>query len=207
MSSVKNILEDTVKTSVNNICGNFSSQLSDWLRDEKDVVVSPEEICLAFDVPYKSSSTPGTHASNIQTQLPNYYAGAVTPSKKKTGGRTRKNIDPDAKKCEYVMSRGKTPGKVCEKPVSGDENVIGADRFCKQCLVKAAVQKILEKPDDKQVVQPPSRENDSVFIPEKAKTKDDELQVVEITGKPGWFKEENHGFIVQQTSDNEIIDL
>ena len=205
MSNGKNIFEETIKTTVNNFCGNYAAHLSSWLNENKNVEVTPEEICSCFDVPYKPPSTPGVHsAASIQTQLPNYYSGAVTPSKKK-GGRTRKNIDPNAPQCEYTLSRGDNSGARCKNPVYGEEGVIGADRFCKACLRKAAVKKILEKPDDKPVVKPPTREGDSISCDNKPANKSEELSVVQIDGRPGFFKEENHGFIVEQTEDGQII--
>ena len=204
MSSGKNVFEETIKSTVNSFCGNYASHLSNWLSENKSVEVTPEEICSCFEVPYKPPSTPIHSAAALQTQLPNYYSGAVTPSKKK-GGRTRKTVDPNAPKCEYTLSRGDNSGKRCENPVYGEEGVIGADRFCKQCLRKAAVKKILEKPDDKPVVKPPSREGDSISCDNKLESKPEELSVVQIDGRPGFFKEENHGFIVEQTEDGQII--
>ena len=205
--NAKNVFEDTLKTTMNNFCSNYSNHVSQWLSEEKNIEVTPEELCSCFDLPYKPPSTPGISAASIQTQMPNYYAntGAITPSGKKKGGRTRKNVDPNAKKCEYKMTRGKSEGKQCENPILDDENVIGGDRYCKQCLGKAAVKKILEKPDDKPVVKPPTREGDSVSCNDKQKSKPDELSVVAIEGKPGWFREENHGFIVEQTDAGEIV--
>jgi hypothetical protein len=136
--------------------------------------------------------------------LPNYYSGALTPSKKK-GGRTKKNTDPNAPKCEYTLSRGDNEGKRCDNNICGEEGVFGSDRFCKQCLRKAAVKKILEKPNDKPVVKPPTREGDSIACNNKSESKQAELEVVEIEGRPGFFREKNNGFIVEQTEDGNII--
>ena len=207
MSSVKNIVEETFKNTTNAICSNYSRQLSEWLQENKNVEVSPEEICIAWEVPYRAPSTPNIPSGvSVQTQLPNYYAGTgtVSPSKKRTAGRTKKIEDPSAPKCEYKMTRGKTPGKNCDNTVLGDDS-LGADRFCKSCLKKAAVQKIIEKPDDKSRVNPPSLPGNSVSIPQEPDVKKDEIAVIEIEGKPGWFKEQKYGFIIEQKSDSVII--
>lgn len=202
--SVKNAVEENLKSAVHHVCGNYSRQLSEWLQENKKVEVSPEEICSAWDIPYRPPTTPITAGVPAQTQLPNYYSGAVSPAKKR-GGRTKKTANPDGPKCEYKMTRGKNPGKRCENAVLGDETN-GADRYCKNCITKTTVQKLLEKPDNKSTVQAPSIPGTSIHVGEDTTSKaDKEINVVSIEGKDGWFKEVNHGFIVQQDSDANII--
>ena len=103
------------------------------------------------------------------------------------------------------MTRGKNPGKPCGNPVLGDSVTLGSDRFCKACLKKAAVQKILEKSDDKSTVKPPVLPGSTITVPEKEVPKNDEISVIEISGKPGWFKETNHGFIIEQPNEGTIV--
>ena len=205
MSSVKNVVEESVKNAINSVCSNYSRQLSDWLQENKNVEMTSEEICSLWEVPYCPPSTPGIPSgASVTTRLPEYYAGAVSPAKKR-GGRTKKTVDPNAPKCQYKMTRGKNPGKECGNQVLGDGVTLGADRFCKACLKKAAVQKQLEKSDDKSTVKPPVLPGTSITVPEKEEPKTDEISVIEISGKPGWFKDTNHGFIIEQTTEGNIV--
>jgi len=206
MSSVKNIVEETIKETVNNVCSNYSRQLSEWLQENKNVEISPEEICVAWDVPYRTPSTPGIPSgAAVRTQLPDYYSGTgtVSPAKKR-GGRSKKVEDPSASKCQYKMTRGKNPGKCCDNAVLGD-GTLGSEKYCKSCLKKAAVQKLLEKPDDKSTMQPPSIPGNSVKVPKETDIDKEEISVIEIEGKPGWFKEQKHGFIIEQKTDAVIL--
>ncbi len=204
--SVKNVFEETIKK----FCGDVSHQLSSWLEKEKNVDISPEEICSFFDVTYKPPSTPGLPSgSAVQTKMPNlpdYYAGTgVSPAKKRGGGRSKKVVDPDAPVCEYITTRGQNPGTRCSKQVANDGSK-GSDRFCKQCLKKAAVKAIIEGPATKSTVQPPVLQGGVVKMPEEPKNEpqNDELQVIEIEGHPGKYREVNHGFIVQQGEDGSL---
>lgn len=207
MSSVKNVVEESVKNAINSVCSNYSRQLSEWLQENKNVEITSEEICSLWDVPYCPPSTPGIPSgASVTTRLPEYYAGAVSPAKKR-GGRTKKTVDPNAPKCQYKLTRGKKEniGKECGKPVLADGVTHGADRFCKACLGKAAVQKLLEKSEDKSTVKPPVLPGSSITVPEKEEAKTDEISVIEISGKPGWFKDTNHGFIIEQTKEGNIV--
>jgi len=201
MSTVRNTFEETVKCFV----ANCSQQLSEWIREHKDVDISPEEICAAFEVPYRQASTPSMSGSSIQTVLPNmpsYYSGTVSPAKKK-GGRTKKTVDPNASKCEYKMTRGANSGKTCDTPVSND-GTPGSDRFCKACLKKAAVKSIVEGSSTKSTVQPPQVSGNSISIDSNPQEKNEELQVVNIPGQEGWFRETNYGFIVHPETTGSI---
>lgn len=205
-SSVKSSLEETIKK----FLGDVSNQFSEWLQEEKGVEVSPEEICAFFEVQYKPPSTPGLPTgSSIQTQmpnLPNYYAGTgVSPAKKKGGGggRSKKVIDPSLPTCEYIYTRGKTPGKHCPNQVANDDTN-GSDRFCKQCLKKVAVQSKLEGTSSKATVKPPVLPGNSVKVTEDSSDKNGELQVIEIEEHPGKYKEVNYGFIVEQGENGRV---
>ena len=85
MSSIKNVFEETVANTVNGFCGTISTQLSAWLSENKQVEVTPEEICLALDVPFRGSSAgmPGSTVQTVMPTLPNYYAGTGNPTPKK----------------------------------------------------------------------------------------------------------------------------
>lgn len=205
MSSVRNTLEETFKSAATGFCANFSHQLSEWLRENKQVDISPEELCAAFDIPYRQASTPSMSGTRtVLPSIPDYYSGtAVSPVKKK-GGRSKKAVDPNAAKCEYKMTRGTNSGKTCDTPVSNDGS-LGSDRFCKACLKKAAVKSLLETTSGKSTVQPPQIPGNSTTVnalPEEKK--DEELSVIPIDGQDGWFRETNHGFIIRQEENGSI---
>lgn len=205
MSSVKSVFEETVKSTVENFCATFSHQMSEWLKDNKDVEVTPEELCSAFNINYRHPSTPGVPAgASVQTTLPNipnYFGAGVSPAKKK-GGRTKKDPNPDLPKCEYVMTRGKSSGNRCENPVQGD-GTLGADKYCKGCLKKAAVKSKLEDAPAKSTVQPPSLPNTSVKVTDEPTNMATELSVVAF--QDGKFRETTHGFIITQKEDGTLF--
>ena len=207
MSTVKNAFEETLKSSVDGFFSNFSHQMSDWLREHKEVEISPEELCVALTIPYRPASTPSMNGSSVQTVLPNvmpaYFSGTGSPSSsttKKKGGRAKKVADSNLANCEYKMTRGKNQGTPCPNKVCGDGSV-GADHYCTACLKKAAVKKLLEGQAPSSTVQPPQMPGSSVSIETANDEKPNELQVVELPGRPGWFREANHGFIIHQGAD------
>lgn len=207
-SSVKSILEESVKNTVTNFCGGFSHQLSGWLKENKEIEISPEELCQAFEIPYQPS-TPGSYpnGSSVQTKMPNmpnYYAGTGATTPKRKGGRSKKTVDPNLPTCSYVLVRGKNSGAKCPNPVSG-EDIKGGNEYCKQCLKKAAVKTALEEGTSKPTVQPPQMPGSVVDIPTNVPEKNDELQVVEIPGEPGLYREVTYGFIVQPNSEDGSI--
>ena len=209
MSNAKNFIEDSVKTNVTNLILAMSNHLSNQLAN-KDIEVSPEEICSFFDVAYRPASTPSYNTgASVQTQMPSipgYLTGAgISPAaNKKKGGRSKKGADPNAAQCEYTLSRGKSSGQRCPNTVANDES-LGSDRFCKACLKKAAVKSLLEAPSSKSTVPPPILPGATVKGMEETEHPKDVLQVVPLDGYPGFFRETKYGFIVQQTEDENII--
>lgn len=208
-SSVKSVLEENLRGVVQNVVSGYSSQLSNWLREHKDVEVSPEELCAAFEVPFKTPQTPGgvpsgAQISTIMPNLPNYYAGSGVTTPKKKGGRAKKTVDNNLPTCSYVMARGQNVGKQCNNSVVGDGVTQGGDKYCKACLKKAAVKSSLEGNTSKSSMHAPSIPGSTVEIPSSVASKNDELQVVAIPGQEGRFREVHHGFIVEQTSDGSV---
>lgn len=207
-SSVKNILEDNLRGVVQNVVSGYSNQLSNWLREHKDVEITAEEICTAFEVPFKTPQTPGAPSgaqiTTIMPNLPNYYAGTGVTTPKKKGGRGKKVVDNNLPMCSYVMARGLNQGKQCPNPVVGDGVTQGGDKYCKICLKKAAVKSSLEGTSSKSVVAPPVLPGSTVEIPSNVSSKNDELQVLAMPDHPGRFREVQHGFIVEQNSDGSI---
>ena len=208
-SSVKKVLEDSCRTMVESTLACYSTQVANWLRDNKDVEVTAEEVCQAFDVPFKPvSTTPATPVSAAVTAaMPDYFAkNEVSSTPKKRGGRTKKTVDVNLPTCSYVMVRGKSSGKQCTGTVLGDGSV-GSDKYCKNCLKKAAVKETLEGNTTKATVQPAVLPGSTVEIPETNVAKNDELQVMPIPGQDGKFREMTHGFIVEPSSDGSITAL
>jgi len=207
-STAKNVFEETVKSTVDTFCSTYSNHLSAWLAENKSVECTPEELCEAFNVAFKAPSNRGVPSgATVQTQmpnLPNYYAGTGVTTPKKRGGRTKKAVDMSLPQCEYKMSRGKSAGKRCENRVLGDDT-LGADRYCKTCLGKKAVKNVLEQDETKSTVQPPVLPGSVVNVPENEEDKNDELSVVAIPDRDGYFRETKYGFIVQQQEDGTVF--
>ena len=207
-SSVKTVLEENVRTVVNNVVSGYCGQLSNWLREHKDVEVSSEELCTAFEVPFKSPQTPaGAQVSTItptMPNLPNYYSGTGVTTPKKRGGRTKKNADTNLATCSYVMTRGQNPGKQCSNQVVGDNVTPGGDKYCKVCLKKASVKSALDGTSSKSTVQPAVLPGSTVEVPANLEAQKNELQVMPIPGQDGKYREMNHGFIVEQGADGSI---
>ena len=202
--SAKNAFEQTLKNAVDGFWSGFSHQLSDWLRENKGVETSPEEICSVCNVPFRPASTPaGSTVTTVMPNIPSYYSGTVSPAKKK-GGRSKKPADPSAAKCEYTMSRGKNQGQRCDAVVAND-GTVGSDRFCKACLKKAAVKALVEGSSSKSTVQPPHIPGTTVAVSEDASPQSTELNVVQIPDRDGYFREATHGFIVHQTKEGTIV--
>ena len=210
-SSVKQVFENTTKS----FCSDLSHQLSDWLKNNKDIEIPPEEICAALDAPYRPPSTPGMNGSSVQTVLPNVnsmpqYFSTESPSSsagaKKKGGRAKKVVDPNLPKCTYKMSRGKNAGTPCPNTVSNVAGTLGSDRYCTACLKKASVQKELAEAAPNTTLQPPQLPGGSVSIDSQGNPdKTPELQVVEIAGRSGWYRETTHNFCVQQEEGGNIV--
>ena len=204
-TSVKSVFEKTV----NNFVGSVSSHLSDWLKEHKEVEISSEEICTAFNVPFKPPVTPGLPAAaSMQTQMPNipgYFTGTGA-SPKRRGGRQKKTYSSDHPKCTYIFTRGKSAGKQCNGPVLMDGSP-GSEHYCKSCLKKSAVQAALKDNTDNTKVTAPVIPGETVPVKETKDKTQDELSVVPVEGRDDVYRETNHGFIVKQEEDGNIYVL
>lgn len=203
MSSVKQMLEENIKKSVENVISNYADQLSTWLTENKEVEVTREELCEFFEVPLKTPQTPN-HMPNgsMVPQMPNYYGTVSTP--KKRGGRTKKPTDSNLPKCKYLMSRGKKAGEQCTSTILND-GTPGADQYCKACLKKAAVKAELAGTSGKSTVQPAELPGGSVDVEEQEKSSNHELQAVAIEGRDGYFRETTHGFVVRNEDSGIVV--
>jgi len=203
-TSVKSVFEKTV----NNFVGSVSSHLSDWLREHKQIEISSEEICTAFNIPFKPI-TPGLpSAAATQTQMPHipgYFTGTGSSPRRRTGrgGRQKKVYSSDHPKCIYIYTRGKAEGKQCNMPVLMDGS-LGSQHYCKSCLKKASVQSSLKNNSDNTKVTPPIIPGETVPIKENKQETQDELSVVPIEGRSDIYRETGHGFIVMQEEDGNI---
>ena len=221
-------LKDLLSTSVSDFFVNHvANHLSEWLKTNKSVAVTPEEVCSAFGVAYTPRSTMAglPQSANMPTQMPNlpgYFAGTGTsPSAGGKGagkaaggggggGRKKAPVDPNGPKCIYAFQRGNKKGDVCGEPVAGG-GVTGGDQYCKSCLKKKTVQgKVVGGSSSRSTVQPPNVPNGMVSIPdddEPTETADNTINVVPISGEPNMFKEVNHGFILRQDQDGTVVAL
>lgn len=207
MASNNNVFEQNVR----NLCASFTQQISDYLRENKNCDCPPEELCAAMNLPVRPASTPGMTGSSVTTKLPtlnapDYFNGSVSPAKKK-GGRGKKVANSNLPKCQYKKTRGNHPGSTCENTVLGDGS-LGADRYCKACLTKAAVKKELNgETSTKSKLSAPSLGN-VVNISEdepSSSNSRNEINCVPLEGEPGRYRETNYGFIVEQHADAGVV--
>lgn len=213
-------LKDSFSTTVSEFFVNqVASQLSEWLKSNKDLDVSPEEICSAFDIAYTPRATMAglPQSANMPTQMPNlpgYFAGtgaSPAPGGKgsgRGGGRKKAPVDPNAPKCTYTFQRGNKKGENCDEPVAGS-GVPGGDKYCKNCLKKKTVQnRVASGSSDRSTVQPPTVPNGMVSVPdqEPADGGDNTINVVPIPGSD-LYKEVNNNFILRQDPDGTVVAL
>lgn len=191
-----------------------STHLSSWLQENHNVEVTPEDICGAFSVPYapKTPSHGYPAAASVGTQMPNipgYFQNTGAAPAKKTRKKTTK-ADPNGPKCIYVFQRGKAnkKGTTCGQPVDGGGDP-GSDQYCKQCLKKKTVQKIIYGGDgDKKTVQPTNLPGGMVEVPETT-TEDSTttINAVPIEGRPNVYYDQDNGFVLEQLDDGSLVAL
>lgn len=207
MSTTSKNVFSTVITDfyVNTVC----SQLVAWLKTNKGVEVTPEELCQAFDVPYvpKTIMSGLPQAANTPVQMPGYMHGTGASPNRRKGGRKKKIVDPNAPKCQYTFQRGKRQDELCGDACEANPSILGSDRYCKTCLKKKTVIKELESGAGSSVntVAPPAPPSGYAPIPQQNKPREFSLDVVEIEGQPGFYRDIRRGFIIQKLSDETIV--
>ena len=219
-TTLKNVFSTTVSEFFVN---HVANHLCEWLQNNKEVEVTPEELCSAFGCAYtpRVAMAGLPQSANMPTQMPNlpgYFAGtgaSPAPSAGKSGkggGRKKAPVDPNGPKCVYAFQRGNKKGEVCGEPVAGPGQP-GGEMYCKNCLKKKTVSaKVATGSSGRSTVHPPSVPGGMVSIPdddddEENGATDNTLNVIPIQGNPGMFKELNHGFIVRQEHDGTIVAL
>lgn len=205
-TTAKNIFEDTIK----NFVGTVSAHLSDWLKEHKEIEISSEEICTAFNVPFKPPITPGLPSAmnfqgNVPINMPPYMKGTGM-SPKRRGGRQKKKYDENHPKCIYKFQRGDKEGQQCNTPVLSDGS-LGADIYCKNCLNKAGVKKELRQNPSKSKVNAPSLDDNVVSVGSPQDKPQEEIKVHEIDDRPGFYRELKYGFIVFQDTDGSLTTM
>ncbi len=212
-SNMKNSLETTLKTFITD----YSEHLSQWLGSNKNVEVSAEEICAAFDCPCPSSSSLSARrqsgvgvsagvggpsgSGSVGTQMPNYFSDQSPAGRKSTTTRKR-NTDPNAPKCSYVISRGAKSGQTCPKTVAGTSER-GGDKYCKDCLKKTSVASELSG-ETTSVVQPSVLPGSEVSVTESS-VKSSNISAVPLENEDGMYRELNHNFIFQQSDSSYVV--
>jgi len=210
-------LRDALSTVTNDFFINHvSTQLCDWLKTNKGVECSPQEICSVFSVSYtpKSSMSGLPQAASMATQMPNlpgYYQGTgASPAPKKStgGGRKKAPSDPNGPKCTYLFQRGDKKGQLCGLPVAQD-GTAGGEQFCKACLKKKTVQgKVKDGDGGKSTVQPPVVPGGMVPVPEQSEASDgNTIRAVPIEGHSDLYKDQDFGWILRQLPDGAIVAL
>lgn len=209
-STLSNIFSTTV---TDFFVSQVAEHLSEWLKTNKSVELSAEELCEAFEVPFTPRSTMAglPQSAAMATQMPNipgYFSGTGASPAGKRGGRKKAPADPNAPTCVYTFQRGNKKGQTCGEVVAGNGSP-GADEYCKSCLKKKTVQnRISSGSDGRSTVQPPVVPGGMVPVAEQPKaSKDKGLDVLPIPGHDDMYKEVNNSFILKRYSDNSVVAL
>lgn len=190
-STPKNLFSTTISDF---FIASISEHLSEWLKTSKNLNVTTEEICGAFDLKYNKKIVTGTTMPNMS----NYV--------KKKPRKTRKKVDPNAKKCIYIFTRGNSEGDKCNETVLGNETP-GSDDYCKGCIKKKKVKlEIQKKTSNSSKIQPPKLPGKSVsVVTQNDEPEQEYLDVEAIDGYTDMFKERNHGFIIKKYPDESLL--
>lgn len=197
MSTDNTLSKCLIQKLTDHVACEVSARLSEWLRENKNVEVTQEEICKVFEVPYKPQVS-----GNIPTQMPNLSKYSVnTNAPKKKGGRRKKVYSEDHPRCIYKYVRGANEGKQCGSYVLMDGS-IGSDVYCKACIQKQGVKKLLmSKP--KPVVKPPTI-NGSVF-PVQEEDEDEVYKINAVKIDEDTIKETKYGFILKKAGEGNYL--
>jgi len=198
----------TVKSIFSTIITDFyisqcSNHLSEWLKTNKGVNVTAEELCGAFNVPcIPSCSMAGLpQAASMATQMPNLG------SQSKPKPRKRTNANPNGPKCIYQFQRGNKKGKICGDSAA-QTGAPGSDEYCKACLKKKTVQNKINNGTSKSTVQPPVLPGGMVAM-EKSQQPSGSgtINAVPIDGYDDLFKDVERGYILKQYPDGALAAL
>lgn len=201
MSNVKSSFESTIKTFISE----YSGQLSTWLKENKQVEVSAEDICSAFECQCTlKTSMGGTMGSSgtISNPMPNFFNQSESPVGRKTSTR-KKNADPNSAKCVYVFSRGVKSGQMCGKYVAGNQEK-GGDKYCKDCLKKTTIIAELTN-GNSNTLETPHLPGTEVNVSDSVEKKSVQLSCLPIDDEPGLYRECNHNFVIKQIDDGYTV--
>jgi len=176
-----------------------STHLSEWLKENKDFEITPEELCTALDVPF--FYYPEIRSKNTRN-LNNLFDGTGISGGKRRSGRQKIIPDPNAPKCKYVFKRGNRKNKICKQPCDiSDKSIVGSDKYCKSCLKKTAVKEELKK-DDNNKVLPPKDPHSTVSSGYEETEETLEVDVIALPG--GRTIEPVNNFILVKEEDDVI---
>lgn len=207
-------LKDVFSTTVTDCFVNqVASHLSEWLKTNKSVDVSTQDLCSAFNVPYTPRSAMAGLPQSAQMgtqmpQVPGYYSGTGGPSPARKGGRKKAPVDPNAPRCIYKFQRGAKKGETCDEVVVGDDQP-GGDSYCKSCIKKKTVQnKITSGTGGKSTVQPPVVPGGMVPVPDQEPSGSDSMSIDAVPlGPDGMYRDVNNGYIIKAYPDGTLVAL
>lgn len=205
-------LKDVFSSSITDFYVNHvSTHLCDWLKTNKGIECTQEELCDAFGIEYtpRSNMAGLPQAASMGTQMPNlpgYYHGTGASPSRRGGGRKKNPPDPNAPKCVYQFQRGNRQGQVCGEPVS-QSGEPGSNEYCKGCLKKKTVQsRIKSGSADKSVVRPPVLPGGMVAVQDQEKASEEKtIDAVPLDGHSDLFKDLEHHFILKKLEDDSLI--
>ena len=190
----------------------IGEHLSAWISQNKNVEITPAEISSALNLPYKAKSTGFPQTAGLAAQMPSvqgFIAGQGAETPKRTGGRKKKNVDPNAPKCIYSLQRGDNKGKVCGSSCDNDPNKLGSNQYCNNCLKKKTVQNQLNgggSGKGKSTVQPPVLPGGMVPTGQQVNRGGPrELNVVPYDEAKNLYQDIHSKFIIQVNPNGTVI--
>ena len=183
------------KTSLNNfhngIVGlleqNILPVICNYLKSDKNVNVSVEDMMKALKI--ESQST----VSMSNNPIPTYLQGKRSVD--------RKTQMPNGnQQCHYRFRRGKKKGEQC--PGTSIQH-----GYCNACLKKKAVKEIIESKTTNSFqnrVYPPNLPDAQNSQTSSQEQTSESLNVEEIKERPGYYRDTEHGFIIQRLNNGDL---
>jgi len=182
--------------------GQILPPLVDFLRT-KNCTVTVQELAGALQLP---TPTPAATMQGVQVPTIPGFTQTAAPVAARGKGKARPAVPYNGPTCQYLYKRGKNAGQTCGEPA------LPGKTFCKNCDKKRGGGGTGDEAAPAGAPAPapqggfrgfsPAPVAAAVPQPQPAKAV---LDAFPIPGQPNFFKEKNHGFIIQQTNEGTFI--
>ena len=182
--------------------GQILPPLVDFLRT-KNCPVTVQELAAALQLP---TPAPAPTMQGVQVPTIPGFTQTAVPVAARGKGKARPAVPYNGPTCQYLYKRGKDAGKMCGEPA------LPGKTFCKNCDKKRGGGGTVDEAAPAGAPAPapqggfrgfsPAPVVAAVAQPQPAKAT---LDAFPIPGQPNFYKEKNHGFIIQQTNEGTFI--